>query len=79
MTAPAKIRSGRWPSKWITLVAPGPAAVRAYGAMGLFGVDLAVETRLTARRMALDYTLDTDCQGMIGAVAPRIKLVSSAE
>jgi glycosyltransferase involved in cell wall biosynthesis len=35
------------------------------------------EERFTARRMALDY-LDT-YQGMIDAVAPRIKLVSSAE
>jgi glycosyltransferase involved in cell wall biosynthesis len=35
------------------------------------------EERFTARRMALDY-LDT-YQGMIGAVAPRMKLVSSAE
>lgn len=35
------------------------------------------ETRFTARRMALDY-LDT-YQGMIDAVAPRMKLVSSAE
>jgi len=35
------------------------------------------EKRFTARRMALDY-LDT-YQGLIDAVAPRIKLVSSAE
>ena len=35
------------------------------------------EARFTARRMALDY-LDT-YQGMIDAVTPRIKLVSSAE
>ena len=35
------------------------------------------EARFTARRMALDY-LDT-YQGLIDAVAPRIKLVSSAE
>ena len=35
------------------------------------------EERFTARRMALDYV--RTYQGMIDAVAPRMKLVSSAE